>query len=90
MARLLNALVAVLPLFLTACQSPARMEAERRAEAARSCAETGFRNGTDDYRICLLLQRLSDRLGAVEQRLDLIDLEIRRLETFDGRCHGCP
>jgi hypothetical protein len=69
-------------LALAGCQSAAEIE-RAAAEARRtSCLEAGFTEGTDAYRLCLILQEAQDRIGRLERRIDLLDSELSQLWTW--------
>jgi hypothetical protein len=66
--------VAALAALLAGCATPPPETPEQTAERrSLSCLEAGFAKDSDAYRVCLLLQRQSDRLDAMEQRLRLIE-----------------
>lgn len=76
-------------LSLAGCQSAAELE-QAAVEARRtSCLEAGFAEGSDAYRLCLILQETQDRIARVERRIDFLDAEISGLRTF-GRWYGWP
>lgn len=76
-------------LLVAGCQSTA--ELERAAIEARrtSCLEAGFAEGSDAYRLCLILEETQDRIARLERRIDFLDAEISSLRTF-GRWRGWP
>lgn len=76
-------------LLVAGCQSAAELE-QAAVEARRtSCLEAGFAEGSDAYRLCLILQETQDRIARVERRIDFLDAEISGLRTF-GRWYGWP
>lgn len=69
-------------LALAGCQSAAELE-QAAAEARRaSCLESGFAEGSDAFRLCLLLQETHDRIARLERRIDFLDAEISRLGSL--------
>jgi len=71
-----------LGLVLAGCQSTAELE-QAAAEARRaSCLEAGFAEGSDAYRLCLILQETQDRIARLERRIDLLDSELSRVWTW--------
>ncbi|BCX19760.1 MAG: hypothetical protein KatS3mg117_3442 [Geminicoccaceae bacterium] len=67
---------------LAGCRSAAEIE-QAAAEARRtSCLEAGFVEGTDAYRLCLLLQETQERIVRLERRIDLLDSEVSRIWSW--------
>jgi hypothetical protein len=67
---------------LAGCRSVAEIE-QAAAEARRtSCLEAGFVEGTDAYRLCLLLQETQERIVRLERRIDLLDSEVSRIWSW--------
>ncbi len=64
---------------LAGCQTLAEQERAAAEERRASCLEAGFAEGTDAYRLCLLLERTNERLARVERRLELLDSELTRV-----------
>jgi hypothetical protein len=64
------------------CRTAAELE-KAAAEARRaSCLEAGFTEGSDAYRLCLLLEETQERIARLERRIDFLDMELSRLWTF--------
>jgi hypothetical protein len=76
MARLI---VPLLMLPLAGCAALAEREAEMQqveaAQSAASCLGAGFAEGTDSYRLCMLIEQLDGRLDALERRLEFYELD---------------
>jgi hypothetical protein len=69
-------------LALAGCQSAAEQQ-QALAEAQRaSCLESGFVEGSDAFRLCLLLQDTNERIARLERRIDLLDSELSRVWTW--------
>ncbi len=69
-------------LALAGCQSAAEQQ-KALAEAQRaSCLESGFVEGSDAFRLCLLLQDTNERIARLERRIDLLDSELSRIWTW--------
>lgn len=81
--------IATLGPCLAGCQSAAEQRAAFEAAISESCRSQGFEEGTDAFRICLMLERTHARIGILESRLDQLDLAIRRLEAFRFDCVRC-
>ena len=71
--RLLPTLLPLSALLAGCTVPPAETPAEALARRQVSCTESGFTEGTADFRLCLLLQQTNERLAAVEQRLRWIE-----------------
>lgn len=56
---------------------PAETPVEAQARRGQSCEEAGFTAGSEDYRLCILLQQTNERLAAVERRLGWIEQDVR-------------
>lgn len=80
---------ASLALPLAACQDLAVQRAQFEAQINESCRAQGFTEGTDAFRMCLLLERTHARLSVVENRLDQLEFQIRRLDSFGWLCPRC-
>ncbi len=77
--------LALLLLPLAGCATaPPETPAERVARQGADCAAAGFQRDTEAYRLCLLLQEQSERLGALERRLAFIEQDVR-FPPFVGR-----
>ncbi|MCL6608788.1 MAG: hypothetical protein K6T74_11925 [Geminicoccaceae bacterium] len=64
------------------CRTAAELE-QAAAEARRaSCLEAGFTEGSDAYRLCLLLEETQERIARLERRIDFLDMELSRLWTW--------
>lgn len=50
---------------------------EAQARRGLSCREAGFTEGTEDYRLCVLLQQTNERLAILERRLAFIEQDVR-------------
>lgn len=81
--------VAIVP-GLAGCQSLAEQRAAFEAAIAESCRSQGFTEGTDAWRLCLLLERTDARLAILERRLDQLEFDVRRLDTLSNICRRCP
>lgn len=69
-------------LVLAGCQS-AEEQRKALAEAQRaSCLESGFVEGSDAYRLCLVLQDTNERIARLERRIDLLDSELSRVWSW--------
>lgn len=69
-------------LALAGCQSAAEHQ-QALAEAQRaSCLESGFVEGSDAFRLCLLLLDTNERIARLERRIDLLDSELSRVWTW--------
>ncbi len=82
-------LVAAFVPLLAGCESAAERRAAFEAAISESCRSQGFTEGTDAFRMCLLLERTNARIGILENRLDQLELDIRRLDTFRFDCVRC-
>lgn len=56
-----------------AAETPAQYQARLR----QSCTDAGFIEGSESYRLCLLLQDNNARLDALESRLRFIEQDTR-------------
>lgn len=74
-------------LALAACTTYETPEQTAQRRAA-SCTAAGFAPGSDSYKLCILLQRNDDRLGAVERRLGFIEQDTRVLPYGYGGPYG--
>lgn len=77
-------------LLLGGCAELAARRTAFEAEIAASCEARGFVKDTDAFRICLLLERTDARLAILENRIDQLEFEIRRLDRLEGICRRCP
>lgn len=69
-------------LALAGCESAAEQQ-KALAEAQRaSCLESGFLEGSDAFRLCLLLLDTNERIARLERRIDLLDSELSRVWTW--------
>lgn len=68
----------VLPLVLAGCAGPPpETPEEALARRTLSCKEAGFVEGSENFRLCLLLQQTDERLASVERRLGFIEQDVR-------------
>jgi hypothetical protein len=74
---------------LAGCESAGQRRAAFEAAISENCRSQGFTEGTDAFRMCLLLERTNARIGILENRLDQLELDIRRLDTFRFDCVRC-
>lgn len=71
-------------LLLAGCQSAAEQQ-QALAEAQRaSCLESGFSEGSDAFRLCLVLQDTNARIARLERRIDFLDSELSRVWAWGG------
>lgn len=56
---------------------PAETAEEAALRRGLSCREAGFTQGSEDYRLCILLQQTNERLASVERRLAFIEQDVR-------------
>ncbi len=66
-----------LALALTGCAGPRETIEEAQARRSLSCKEAGFTEGSESYKLCLLLQQTDERLANVEHRLRWIEQDVR-------------
>jgi hypothetical protein len=52
---------------------PLETPAEAQARQGQSCKEAGFTEGSENFRLCLLLQQTNERLAGVERRLGILE-----------------
>lgn len=76
-------------LLAAGCQSTAEEERALAQAQRASCLESGFVEGSDGFRLCLVLQDTNERIARLERRIDFLDAEISGLRTF-GRWRGWP
>ena len=50
---------------------------EAQMRRGLSCTEAGFAPGSENHRLCILLQQTNERLAAVERRLSFIEQDVR-------------
>lgn len=77
MAKLNPYLIGMSLLAVTACQQVD--PAELRAQDEFACTEAGLTPDTDTFALCLMLQNNKRRMRDIENRLDFIELDVRRV-----------
>ena len=63
---------------------PQETPVEALARRELSCTESGFTEGTPDFRLCVLLQQTNERLASVERRLSWIEQDVRFAGPYFG------
>ncbi|MCS6878484.1 MAG: hypothetical protein NZP72_09305 [Geminicoccaceae bacterium] len=81
MMRALPAIV-LLVLAVSGCRTIAELEQAAREARAADCKAAGFVEGTDPFRLCLMIRETNERIERVERRIDFLDTEISRAVTF--------
>lgn len=80
--RLAAVILLIAPALLAGCQSTAELEQAAAAARIEDCKAAGFAEGSDAFRLCLLIKRTDERIERVERRIDFLDAELSRAATF--------
>jgi hypothetical protein len=64
---------------------PQETPAETLARRQLDCTDSGFTQGTPDFRLCVLLQQTNERLASLDRRLSWIERDVRFPGPFFGR-----
>lgn len=75
---------ALAALLLAGCQPVAEQERELALAQRASCLESGFEEGSDAFRLCLVLQGTNERIARLERRIEFLDSEVSRIGSWGG------
>jgi hypothetical protein len=64
---------------------PQETPAEALVRRQLDCTESGFAEGTPDFRLCVLLQQTNEHLASVDRRLTWIEQDTRFSRPYFGR-----
>lgn len=82
MARLTRLAPLFLLVALGGCVSQAEMQQQIAESHRQSCLTDGFKEGTDNYKLCLLLQETNRRIDALNGRVAVLEANTRWVNRY--------